>query len=170
MLIEMRIMNGSKALMAPQSGNQLTLAIEILGNMFVIKERWDKFAQEMNSLWTEKYPDMKGYNNRLHWGKHFENIKMKMPKTGEHVDYIDYARDFAFAKDLKTFNLYRKQVDDINMFSNSIYDKLLSINYSRTRKPVKWDTTDHVWYVQGWLKFTGFFKRMGRGIKNMLCV
>jgi hypothetical protein len=70
--LELRIMNGSDMIMAPQRGNDLgTASIEVLSIPdAVTDEEWQPFIQEVADTWMS-YTDAEGkkLNVRPHWAK-----------------------------------------------------------------------------------------------------
>jgi hypothetical protein len=165
--MEMRIMKGSNVMMAPQKNNSWTLMIEILGNMNVPKNRWDGVAQEINDIWSAKYQDMKDFNFRLHWGKQFHMINMKG------LNYLDYAKEYAYKNEIRIFNKYRSKADKTGMFSNKTYDYIFDIEHKpdviRNNDQIDWKNTDNSFAKNLYKKVSNGIKRITGCFKGLCC-
>jgi len=112
--LEMRLMGGSKALLAPQYGNKYTCAIEVL-SLLDNHDEFLEFAEKLVNLWY----DFSSANNarfRLHWGKGWTKIKG--------VDYIDFLRA-NMAPELAAFKNHAPP-GVWEVFSNNTFDRLFA--------------------------------------------
>jgi hypothetical protein len=123
--LEMRIMNGSDVLMAPQKGNDLgTLSIEILTLPdAVTDDEWHTFGQKVIDMWMGL-----GGNVRPHWAKEWERFTFKGQEARKYLKEVAYKDQIPeFRNALQTigkeqgWNLEQLK----SRFSNELWDKLV---------------------------------------------
>jgi hypothetical protein len=127
--LEMRIMAGSDAIMAPQRGNQATCSIEILTTAVTPRANWDNYVQKVTDVWAS-YQDPrtgKPLKIRPHWAKMWAGYKIR----GR--DMVEYLRDEAYKEEIVEFT---EELEKITMrrgsslvesrqrFGNPLYEKL----------------------------------------------
>jgi hypothetical protein len=126
--LEMRVIGGSKATMAPQYGNRFgTCSIEVLTNLRTPTREWTRFKQDVLNRWMS-YTDARGrpLNVRPHWAKEWQGLSYRG------LPAVSYLRDHAYAtriprlrSDLRAIARaggYRAR--DLRLFSNPLLDEL----------------------------------------------
>jgi len=118
--LEMRIMSGSShTLMAPQRGNRWTCSIEILTTMNVPVKEWLEFINKLISLW-----DAIKKNCRPHWAKGWELTTMNGNTAITEIKEI-------YKHEINKFNQIKQDenLDNINMFSNVLFDDIFNLKH-----------------------------------------
>lgn len=73
--LEMRVMGGSSATLAPQRGNLATCSIEVLSSLNVPDEDWRSFIQELADDWSALTDSAGGrLRARPHWAKEWQTL------------------------------------------------------------------------------------------------
>ena len=130
--LEMRIIGGSDALLAPQRGNDLgTVAIGIGSTINADRDgQWLEFCQRVVDAWSASSPDLAGgYSNvRPHWAKVWTGLRMQ----GQPIE--EYVRDVAFADQIRDFKgamadigrRHNYSVEDAQArLSNPLWDRII---------------------------------------------
>jgi hypothetical protein len=111
--LEMRVMGGSRILLAPQGGNDLgTCSIEVLSTLNTPPAEWEKFCQSLTDTWLS-YVDASG--NRLrwrpHWCKQWSFLKIEK-KTA-----IDWMREVGYKDQIPLFRDALKKIGEAFQFT-----------------------------------------------------
>jgi len=129
--LEMRVMGGSKATMAPQAGNRWgTCAIEVLTSLDTPPSEWEAFTRKLAARWSS-YTDNHGnaLNVRPHWAKDWQHLEFR---GGPAVPYL---RSVAYAKSIPQLRADLEAVAkaggytlaDLKLFSNPLLKELFGI-------------------------------------------
>jgi FAD/FMN-containing dehydrogenase len=126
--LEMRVMGGSDACLAPEHGNDLgTCSIEVLTNLRTSTDQWQSFMQQVTDRWMSYTdPDGRPLNTRPHWAKQWEGLTLR----GRPV--IDHLRDQAYAARIPEFRAAMQRIaaqggyppSALRRFSNPLLDEL----------------------------------------------
>jgi hypothetical protein len=119
--IEMRITSGSDIIMAPQHGNDYTLAIEVLTDMSTPYEEWVEFCTLIMPIF-DRYIYK---SSKPHWAKDWQNVK-----KGSQIG-IDWVKPL-YKNSIKEFKKQHQKLnmDPNHMFSNEMFDKLFDFKFS----------------------------------------
>lgn len=165
--LEMRVMGGSDLYMAPQWGNEITCAIEVLTMPSVNYERWLVFLQEVLDKWSALKHEGHYLNIRPHWAKEFKELFINRPldwlndwsdeqkkqfevfykgKDKISLPIMEYLKHFAYKEQIPLFNAKYKEIckqggygwkEARARFSNAFLDDLMTVNHPSLRKNIK---------------------------------
>ncbi|KAF2460144.1 hypothetical protein BDY21DRAFT_185583 [Lineolata rhizophorae] len=124
--LELRIMNGSDVLMAPQKGNAQTASIEVLSVPdAVADEEWHGFIQKVADIWMSYGEE---YNVRPHWAKEWQQVKFKGRPA------VEYLKNVAYKDQLVEFKDALRRIGEPHgwgleqlrgRFSNKLWDEIV---------------------------------------------
>jgi hypothetical protein len=130
-VLEMRIMNGSDMIMAPQRGNDLgTASIEVLTLPdSVTDDEWQPFIQEVTDKWMS-YTDGDGnpLNVRPHWAKEWTSLTLGGKPA------VEYLKTVAYKDAIPEFKTVLENIGTIQgwtladlkaRFSNKLWDDIV---------------------------------------------
>ena len=131
--MEMRIMGGSDALLAPQRGNTLgTVAIGIGSTINADRDgQWREFCQRVVDAWSASAAEAGGrqpLNLRPHWAKVWTGLRMFGRPIEEYVREVAFADQIAEFKDAMAYIGRRHEYgleDAQARFSNPLWDQVI---------------------------------------------
>ncbi|RDW66713.1 hypothetical protein BP5796_09462 [Coleophoma crateriformis] len=134
--MEMRIMNGSEVIMAPQRGNQWTCSIEVLTIPDSVTDgEWSGFCVQVKDLWL-RYEDeglVPRGSVRPHWAKEWESLTFA-GERGESLTARQYLKTVAYKDAILEFKdtltkIGHKQEWELkdlqHRFSNELWDEMI---------------------------------------------
>ena len=97
--LEMRLTGGSDVLLAPQRGNEATVAIEVLTTLITPAEDWQSFMQDVADRWT-RYDERDAYGQRMrprpHWAKQWAGLEVDGKPIERYMKEDAYREAFAW--------------------------------------------------------------------------
>lgn len=132
--LEMRVMNGSHIILAPQRGNKWTCSIEVLSLSSTPLGDWIFFCNRLIILWQHLLDEHKLGDLKPHWAKEHEYLTFF--KDSIPYNSCDYLRQ-VYAKELTEFQRTREKenVDPFNLFVNDWFGALLSTPPNSVSEP-----------------------------------